>query len=101
MAKKKKPQEIVVEKTETQEGQYMYFSQDMFYTDLSTPLYNAGKTYFVEQRMVNRWLKRGGVVVNEVAQEEIPVLPTPTIPDPILEPDSNAEYFQEPILDLE
>lgn len=50
----------------------MKFSADMFYNDLESPLYEKGKTYEVPERMVARWLKRGGKIVDgtEVEEEE-------------------------------
>ncbi len=56
----------------------MQFSADQFYvtaknkeSDMKTPLYEKGKIYGIEEKMVPRWLKRGGVIV------EVPPTPTP------------------------
>lgn len=42
----------------------MRFPRDMFYNDPTVALYEAGKVYTIEGAdMVQRWLKRGGVIV--------------------------------------
>jgi hypothetical protein len=42
----------------------MKFFEDKYYNlDI---IYQAGQTYEVEDHMVDRWLKRGGVIVEEV-----------------------------------
>jgi len=55
----------------------MKFSKDMFYTDRDVPLYQKGKVYDVEDRMVVRWLKRGGEIVEDApkVQEEVKTAP--------------------------
>lgn len=54
----------------------MKFSADQFYVtaankeqDLSKPLYEAGQEYEIEEKMVPRWLKRGGVIVADEATD--------------------------------
>lgn len=47
-----------------EQTQHMIFEENKFYTDLENPLYLKGKVYEVEERMVGRWLKRGGVLVD-------------------------------------
>jgi hypothetical protein len=53
----------------------MKFPKDMFYTDMNNPLYRKGEVYEVEDRMVERWLKRGGIVVEELPVVEKAVEP--------------------------
>lgn len=48
----------------------MKFGVDMYYNDLSTPLYQAGKVYEIEGRMIARWMKRGGEIVDEPVSEQ-------------------------------
>lgn len=48
----------------------MIFSKDMFYNDQNVPMYVAGKVYDIEERMVARWLKRGGQIVDETTKVE-------------------------------
>lgn len=43
----------------------MKFNRDMFYNDLNIPLYRAGVVYEIDEKMVSRWIKRGGEVVTE------------------------------------
>jgi len=50
----------------------MKFSADQFYVtaknkekDMTTPLYEKNKVYAIEEHMVPRWLKRGGVIVDD------------------------------------
>lgn len=43
----------------------MTFSENKFYNDLENPIYLAGKEYeIVGGDMIERWLKRGGTIVN-------------------------------------
>lgn len=60
----------------------MKFNRDMFYTSQDVPIYLKGFEYQVEDNMVDRWLKRGGEIVEtkpkktkevekDVGQEEI------------------------------
>ena len=53
----------------------MMFSKDQFYgqavngsvaDSFQKPFYEAGKEYEVEEHMVPRWLKRGGVIVGDL-----------------------------------
>lgn len=41
----------------------MRFKNDMFYNDLTTPLYKAGVIYPIDTSMEARWVKRGGEIV--------------------------------------
>lgn len=49
----------------------MIFPRDMFYNDLANPIYVANKIYDVPENMVDRWLKRGGVLATEVEQPKV------------------------------
>ncbi len=75
----------------------MKFPKDMYYNDLSKPLYLKGEIYEVEDKNVQRWLNRGGEIVEDkvepvhvpvpvpapVAEEPIPVEPVPEVkPEP-------------------
>lgn len=56
----------------------MTFPKDMFYDDMKKPLYLANKIYVIAPEMVDRWLKRGGVIVKAGK----PVSPTVIAPAP-------------------
>lgn len=43
----------------------MKFARDMFYDDPNVPLYDSGKVYDVPVNMKDRWIKRGGELVDE------------------------------------
>lgn len=44
----------------------MTFSEPKFYTDLSKPIFEAGKVYELEGAdWIQRWIKRGGVIVEK------------------------------------
>lgn len=47
----------------------MKFSRNMFYESQDVPLYYADKVYEIEDKMVDRWLKRGGVVVDQKGRQ--------------------------------
>lgn len=51
------------------------FDKDMFYNDLSTPMFVANKVYEIENTpaWVARWVKRGGVLVDDSAVAVAPV----------------------------
>ncbi len=50
----------------------MKFNRPMYLTDRNIPLYMPGKVYDVPGKMVERWLKRGGVIVkDEVKKVEV------------------------------
>lgn len=56
----------------------MMFSTNQFYNDLDVPLYRPGVVYEIEGAdKIQRWLKRGGVIV----EGELP-LPAPEPVDP-------------------
>ena len=44
--------------------QHMIFQEDKIYNDPEVPLYKRGEVVEVEERMVARWLKRGGILVD-------------------------------------
>ncbi len=56
---------------------FMIFNRTMFYDSREIPIYNAGIVYEIPLNMVDRWLKRGGVIVDEpkpkVEEEELSV----------------------------
>ncbi len=52
----------------------MKFNRDMYYDDRTKPLYSAGIVYEIPHGMVNRWLKRGGVIVEDPKPEVVPVV---------------------------
>ena len=43
----------------------MVFTKEVFYNDLTKPEYGPGEVYQVPNHMVQRWIKRGGLVVDE------------------------------------
>lgn len=66
----------------------MIFPQDMFYEDLKKPLYLKGKVYVIAPEMVNRWLKRGGVIyeAGKIVQPTVKAAPVaPPISPPVPE----------------
>lgn len=67
----------------------MTFSKSMYYNDLQNPLYVAGPVYDVPNEMVERWIKRGGVVVGDVAVD----VPTPAKHEP---PEGEYTFPAEP-----
>lgn len=72
----------------------MWFNTNMYYNDLVTPLYEAGKEYDVPERMVSRWIKRGGVLVADQptpAPIPKPVQHAPT-PEPVKPPEKAPEH---------
>lgn len=42
----------------------MRFKVDMFYNDLEKPLYLKNQIYNIPERMIQRWLNRGGELVD-------------------------------------
>lgn len=61
----------------------MKFSADQYYVtaenkdyDLGNPLYRKGEVYDIEEKMVDRWLKRGGVVVADEATDSRAQVPS-------------------------
>lgn len=44
----------------------MKFSEDKFYNDMDTPFYVKGIVYDVPMEMKDRWLTRGGIIVDTV-----------------------------------
>lgn len=48
----------------------MVFGENKFYHDMYNPLYLAGKVYDIESHMVDRWLRRGGIIVDEVSNHK-------------------------------
>lgn len=71
MAKRDKPEQSVPK------DQWMIFSEDMFYDDLANPLYDKGTKYLVPGNMVDRWLMRGGMLVDEpnMTKQHVPIDP--------------------------
>ncbi len=73
-------------------SQKMRFGEDKFYTDPNTPLYLKDEIYDVPGNMVDRWLKRGGVIVTDEvilpkpAPAPAPVEPPKAEPPPVIEP---------------
>lgn len=53
----------------------MRFPKDMYYTDPNVPLYKGGAVVEVPEGMVDRWLKRGGVLVKDEVAGKAPVAP--------------------------
>ncbi len=53
----------------------MHFSRDLFYNDPNVPLYLAGHSYDIEEKLVEKWLKRGAQIVSEMPKEEAPKKP--------------------------
>jgi hypothetical protein len=51
----------------------MKFNRNMYYNDLVNPLYIPGVIYDVDNKMVERWIKRGGEIVCEEEKIEVPV----------------------------
>ena len=52
----------------------MLFQKDAYFNNPNTPLYDAGKIYDIEDRMVEKWMKRGAVIVEEPTKVEEPVV---------------------------
>lgn len=42
----------------------MRFKEDKFYTDLNNPIYRKGQIYDIPNNMVERWIKRGGTIID-------------------------------------
>lgn len=53
----------------------MKFKEHKYYNDLDSPIFEAGKVYEIEgSEWIQRWLKRGGEIVDEV-KVVAPVIP--------------------------
>lgn len=68
----------------------MIFRENKFYNDLKKPIYLAGVVYEIEPNMVQRWLKRGGKIV------EVPVA-KPEVEPQIQEPVESSEEKSEDV----
>ena len=69
-------------------SQAMKFTEDKFGKDKSKPLYEKGKVYDIPAGQVLRWVKRGGIIVdNEQAPEvsETKELPVESEPKEVVE----------------
>jgi hypothetical protein len=53
----------------------------MFYNNPDVPIYEANKVYEVEDNMVNRWLIRGGEIVEDAPHKELKIPEKESIPD--------------------
>lgn len=49
----------------------MMFPTFMYYNSVDTPLYAPGVVYEVEDRMVARWQKRGGWIVEDTPETKV------------------------------
>lgn len=47
----------------------MYFTKDTFYTDPTRPLYLGGHTYDIPQSYVEKWLKRGALLISDLPSD--------------------------------
>lgn len=87
MSKEKKQQKLLKKQAEAaalaaSPKVKMKFSRSMFYNDPQVPLYEANTVYEIEPNMVDRWLKRGGVVVTDEEVVQAPVkAEEPVVPD--------------------
>lgn len=73
MAKDKAVKRFVDDKDKTVQ---MRFPKDMFYNDLTVPIYKGGEICDVPESTVDRWLKRGGVLIKDEELKTAPVAPT-------------------------
>lgn len=64
---------VVVSKEKTVR---MRFPKDQYYNDLTVPLYKGGEVVDVPERMVVRWLKRGGVLITDEVAGRAPMAPS-------------------------
>lgn len=69
MSKNKKETKVQAKvaavKVDAEQEVKMKFSENKFYNDLKTPIYNKGEVYTVKGAdMIQRWLKRGGEIVS-------------------------------------
>lgn len=56
----------------------MKFSEEKFYNDQTKPMFEAGKVYELEGfDWIQRWLKRGGEIVEELKVKPVPVQEAP------------------------
>lgn len=52
----------------------MIFTENKFYNDLKNPIFEANKVYELEGAdWIQRWLKRGGAIVDENTGDAIPM----------------------------
>ena len=59
----------------------MRFNRDMFYNSTDTvATYEKDKIYEIEDRNVDRWLKRGGEIVEDLPKVEEPEIKEPVEP---------------------
>lgn len=88
MGKNKKNQKIQEREIKKQEDAkqkvVMVFKEDKFYNDLSVPHFKAGEKYVIEGAdQIQRWLKRGGDIVegelkiNNPAPDESKIVESP------------------------
>jgi hypothetical protein len=59
----------------------MRFQKDMYYEDQNVPLYKGGEDVDVPERMVSRWLKRGGMLVADLPKPPAPAPAPAKAPD--------------------
>lgn len=60
----------------------MRFPKDMYYSDPNVPLYSGGKVVDVPESKVDRWLKRGGVLIEDEVRGAAPIAPHVDPPPP-------------------
>ena len=75
----------------------MKFPEDMYYNDLSRPIYRAGEVYtIVGLDMVQRWLKRGGIIVEgEFSPKNAEENPSSIVGGIVSEPQEQEEAVTE------
>lgn len=73
----------------------MRFPKDMYYNDLNVPLYKGGEVVQVPEKMVERWTKRGGVLVADEQRGAAPTAPHVEPPKKTLEKNGEDEGEKE------
>ena len=83
--KKSSGKEVAAEAKEASKTVAMKFSKNMFYTDLDNPIFFSGVVYELEgEEWIQRWLKRGGEIVDEKPAKGVELSTTPP-PSPAID----------------
>ena len=92
-----------VQKENSSQKVKMKFNEDKFYNDFTKPEYEKNKVYTIEGAdKIQRWLKRGGVIVEgELKVEEPAPNPSELVPNKYSEKEPYNPKQEEPKAEIE